>query len=289
MTTKIIRTSVLYLGILSAAVFQWHIAPLAVMAQGNCFAPDTPLQFIDRFPVIAEGAVSARQNETIEFAVSGVLKGQVALDGRVLLVSDLTPSSSLQVGERAVLVLDDKMSIVIEGQVFRLGDRSRTIELIRAHIGMQAGQADGLQRHRQSITDLAATFDQLPMLDRVIVLELIGAGHLPQAVPETTVLLRTALRDAEPKVREHALRAARQLGMVESMLSGFVDALEDSSADVRWVGISGLQQFSGERFGYEPFLDPRNQMTAIAQWKRWAQEHQTVKDRDSDGTSKAPR
>jgi hypothetical protein len=54
-----------------------------------------------------------------------------------------------------------------------------------------------------------------------------------------------------------------------SALPSLVDSLDDDDPAVRLFAIVALEKFTGDRFGYEYYLDEEQRKPAIARWREW--------------------
>ena len=63
-----------------------------------------------------------------------------------------------------------------------------------------------------------------------------------------------------------------------SALPGMVDSLNDDDPAVRLFAIAALEKFSGDRFGYEYYLDEEQRKPSIARWREWLKQQQQQPD-----------
>lgn len=59
-----------------------------------------------------------------------------------------------------------------------------------------------------------------------------------------------------------------------SALPGLIDSLNDDDPAVRFFAIAALEKFSGDRFGYEYYLDEEQRKPSIARWREWLKQQQ---------------
>ena len=59
-----------------------------------------------------------------------------------------------------------------------------------------------------------------------------------------------------------------------SALPQLVDSLNDDDPAVRLFAIAALEKFTGDRFGYEYYLDEDQRKPAIARWREWLKQQE---------------
>jgi hypothetical protein len=59
-----------------------------------------------------------------------------------------------------------------------------------------------------------------------------------------------------------------------SALPQLVDSLNDEDPAVRLFAIAALEKFTGDRFGYEYYLDEDQRKPAIARWREWLKQQE---------------
>jgi hypothetical protein len=59
-----------------------------------------------------------------------------------------------------------------------------------------------------------------------------------------------------------------------SALPALVDSLNDEDPAVRLFAIVALEKFTGDRFGYEYYLDEEQRKPAIARWREWLKQQE---------------
>jgi len=59
-----------------------------------------------------------------------------------------------------------------------------------------------------------------------------------------------------------------------SALPALVGSLNDEDAAVRLFAIAALEKFTGDRFGYEYYLDEDERKPAIARWREWLRQQE---------------
>lgn len=59
-----------------------------------------------------------------------------------------------------------------------------------------------------------------------------------------------------------------------SALPQLVDSLDDEDPAVRLFAIGALEKFTGNRFGYEYYLDEDQRKPAIARWREWLKQQE---------------
>ena len=65
-------------------------------------------------------------------------------------------------------------------------------------------------------------------------------------------------------------------------LPGLVDSLNDDDPAVRLFAIAALEKFSGDRFGYEYYLDEEQRKPSIARWREWLKQQQEQSPQQPD-------
>ena len=65
-------------------------------------------------------------------------------------------------------------------------------------------------------------------------------------------------------------------------LPGLIDSLNDDDPAVRLFAIAALEKFSGDRFGYEYYLDEEQRKPPIARWREWLKQQQQQPDARPD-------
>jgi hypothetical protein len=72
-----------------------------------------------------------------------------------------------------------------------------------------------------------------------------------------------------------------------SALPQLVDSLNDDDPAVRLFAIAALKKFSGDRFGYEYYLDEEERKPSVARWREWLIGQQQQPDRRSESQPSA--
>jgi hypothetical protein len=57
-------------------------------------------------------------------------------------------------------------------------------------------------------------------------------------------------------------------------LPGLVASLDDEDPAVRLFAIAALEKFTGDRFGYEYYLDEEQRKPALAHWRDWLKQQE---------------
>lgn len=96
----------------------------------------------------------------------------------------------------------------------------------------------------------------------VVPLALVGSCSEPQR----------PLVVSDPDLRVKAL-AIKQAVRKEDQraIEPLIDDLDSDDPAVRFFAIEGLQKLTGERFGYEYYLDREQRRPAVQRWREWRQ------------------
>ena len=88
---------------------------------------------------------------------------------------------------------------------------------------------------------------------------------------------------AAPEI-EAKIPGIKQAGETQdrSALPALVDSLDDEDPAVRLFAIAALEKFTGDRFGYEYYLDEEQRKPPIARWREWLKQQQQQPDARPD-------
>ena len=77
----------------------------------------------------------------------------------------------------------------------------------------------------------------------------------------------------EPEARIPGIKRAGE-AQDRSALPELVESLNDEDPAVRLFAIAALEKFTGDRFGYEYFLDEEQRKPSLAKWREWLNQQQ---------------
>jgi hypothetical protein len=94
------------------------------------------------------------------------------------------------------------------------------------------------------------------------------------------VLSSTACRGTLPKPDVAAQEVEAKIPGIKragethdrAALPGLVASLDDEDPAVRLFAIAALEKFTGDRFGYEYYLDDEQRKPSLARWREWLKE-----------------
>jgi hypothetical protein len=84
----------------------------------------------------------------------------------------------------------------------------------------------------------------------------------------------------EPEARIPGIKHAAE-SRDRSSLPELIESLNDDDPAVRMFAIVALEKFSGDRFGYEYYLDEDRRKPAIARWREWLKQQQEQQKQQS--------
>jgi hypothetical protein len=79
--------------------------------------------------------------------------------------------------------------------------------------------------------------------------------------------------DADPTVKIAGIREA-VARKDRSVLPALVQELDSDDPAVRLFAMEALQQFAGDRLGYEYYFDEEQRKPSLARWRQWLKEQE---------------
>jgi len=73
-----------------------------------------------------------------------------------------------------------------------------------------------------------------------------------------------------------------------SALPQLVDSLNDDDPAVRLFAIAALEKFTGDRFGYEYYLDEDQRKPAVARWRAWLKQEEQPPQQPQPASDRQP-
>jgi hypothetical protein len=77
----------------------------------------------------------------------------------------------------------------------------------------------------------------------------------------------------EPEAKIPGIKRAGE-AQDRSALPELVESLNDDDPAVRLFAIAALEKFTGDRFGYEYYLDEEQRKPSLARWREWLNQQQ---------------
>jgi hypothetical protein len=101
----------------------------------------------------------------------------------------------------------------------------------------------------------------------------------------TSVACRGKLPEPNPAAGniEAKIPGIKQAGEAgdRSALPALVASLDDEDPAVRLFAIAALEKFTGDRFGYEYYLDEDQRKPALGRWRAWLKQQSPPQPRQS--------
>ncbi|MDB5321810.1 MAG: hypothetical protein JWN40_3441 [Phycisphaerales bacterium] len=81
------------------------------------------------------------------------------------------------------------------------------------------------------------------------------------------------IADADPTVKIAGIKQA-VARKDRAALPALVEQLDSDDPAVRLFALQALERFSGDRFGYEYYLDEQQRRPSLARWQEWLKQQQ---------------